>query len=406
MSQSSTPTAPTTASQSGVDWRLIVMCVCAAACVLPWISPPRALGIGVVLALLGWTSHTKMATKIAKYMIQVAVVMLGLGMDLRQVGEAGMMGLAFAAGTIVGTFALGIALGKLLKIDAKLTTLLSSGTAICGGSAIAATASVIGAAEAHIAVAMGAVFLLNAVAIYIFPYIGHEIAHLSAHQFGTWAAVAIHDVSSVVTTAGEFDKHWPDATNPGLASQTATAVKLTRTLWIAPVAMVCAWWFRDRGTGVLPVASPGSSGLPAHDGLENGRSGSDDAPEAGAGQPTPHNQNTGGTPVRRNKAKIPIPWFVLWFVVAAGIGTLFGNEKQLLRAGETVPLLNHWVSLLADFSAHLAKEKLMSIALFLIGCGLSPKAVMSVGWKAMVMAVVLWIGISVASLWVVMHATT
>ena len=348
------------------------MCVGATACFLPWISPPRALGIGVVLALLGWTSHTKLASKIAKYMIQVAVVMLGLGMDLRQVGDAGLMGLAFAAGTIVGTFALGIALGKLLKIDAKLTTLLSSGTAICGGSAIAATASVIGAAEAHIAVAMGAVFLLNAVAIYIFPYIGHEIAHLSAHQFGTWAAVAIHDVSSVVTAAGEFDTHWPDASNPALATQTATAVKLTRTLWIAPVAMVCAWWFRDKGA-------------------------SGEAPETWAGKPMPQ---------AKKKGKIPIPWFVLWFVVAAGIGTLFGNEKQLVRAGETVPLLNHWVSLLADFAAHFAKEKLMSVALFLIGCGLSPKAVMSVGWKAMVMAVVLWIGISAAALWVVMHVTT
>ncbi len=373
------------------------MCVCAAACFLPWISPPRALGIGAVLALLGWTSHTKMATKIAKYMIQVAVVMLGLGMDLRQVGDAGVMGLAFAAGTIVGTFALGIALGKLLKIDAKLTTLLSSGTAICGGSAIAATASVIGATEAHIAVAMGAVFLLNAVAIYIFPYIGHEIAHLSAHQFGTWAAVAIHDVSSVVTAAGEFDKHWPDASNPALASQTATAVKLTRTLWIAPVAMVCAWWFRDRGTGVPPMASPSGTGFPARDALENGQSGCGEAPEAWAGKPMPQ---------AKKKGKIPIPWFVLWFVVAAGIGTLFGNEKQLVRAGETVPLLNHWVSLMADFSAHFAKEKMMSVALFLIGCGLSPKAVMSVGWKAMVMAVVLWIGISVVALWVVMHATT
>ena len=121
-------------------------------------------------------------------------------------------------------------LGKLLKIEPKLTTLISSGTAICGGSAIAAVASVIAVSEAQIAVAMGAVFLLNAVAIYVFPVIGHEVAHLSAHQFGTWAAVAIHDVSSVVTAAGVWDRKWPDASNPALASQTATAVKLTRTL--------------------------------------------------------------------------------------------------------------------------------------------------------------------------------
>ncbi len=324
----------------GLQIRVGIMGLCALACVLlPWIDPPRALAIGVVLALLGWTAYTKTATKLAKYLIQIAVVMLGLGMDLRQVAQAGLVGLAFAAGTIIGTFALGIALGKLLKIDAKLTTLLSSGTAICGGSAIAATASVIAATEAQIAVAMGAVFLLNAVAIYIFPYIGHELAHMNAHQFGTWAAVAIHDVSSVVTAAGEFDRHWPDAANPALASQTATAVKLTRTLWIAPVALACAWWFRSHGE-----------------------------------------QRADG-----KKAKIPIPWFVLWFIIAAAIGTMYKDE----------------VAFIAVPAAKVAKDKFMAVALLLIGCGLSPKAVMSVGWKAMVMAVALWIAISVAALLVV-----
>ena len=88
MAETSAHSSPTTPPKSGMDWRFVVMCVGATACFLPWISPPRALGIGVVLALLGWTSHTKLASKIAKYMIQVAVVMLGLGMDLRQVGDA------------------------------------------------------------------------------------------------------------------------------------------------------------------------------------------------------------------------------------------------------------------------------------------------------------------------------
>ncbi len=379
----------------GVDPRLLVMCVCAGACLLPWITPPIALGVGIVLALLGMTSHTKPATKIAKYLIQIAVVMLGLGMDLRKVAEAGMMGLEFAAGTIVGTFALGIVLGKLLKIDAKLTTLLSSGTAICGGSAIAATASVIGAAEGPIAVAMGAVFLLNALAIYIFPSIGHDLAHLSAHQFGTWAAVAIHDVSSVVTASGSFDKQWPDAANPALASQTATAVKLTRTLWIAPVTLVCAWWFRERGTGF-----PARAG----DMEAQGTKTSGEAPETRPGKPVPHGKDTGGTPVPR-RVKIPVPWFVLWFVVAAGIGTMFGDEQKLRAADAHVPFLHHWVTLASEFGAHFAKEKLMSVALFLIGCGLSPKAIVSVGWRAMVMAIVLWIAISAAALMVVMHAT-
>lgn len=319
------------------------MAVCAGACLLPWINPPIALLIGVALAVLGLTAYTRQATKIAKLLIQVAVVMLGLGMDLRQVADAGLVGIVFAAGTIVGTFALGIVLGRMLRTEPKLTTLLSSGTAICGGSAIAATASVIAATEAQIAVAMGAVFLLNAGAIYIFPPLGHALG-MSAHQFGTWAAVAIHDVSSVVTAAGIYDKHWPDPGNAALASQTATAVKLTRTLWIAPVALACAWWFRRPS-----VAGPSATS--------------------------------------KGKAKIPFPWFVLWFLIAAAIGTMF-------REG---------VAPVAVPAAALAKDKLMAVALMLIGCGLSPKAVVQVGWRAMVLAIALWVGISVVALWVVMR---
>jgi uncharacterized integral membrane protein (TIGR00698 family) len=320
--------------------RLIVMIVVALACLLPWITPQIALALGIVLALLGLTARTKEATKIAKILIQVAVVMLGLGMDLRQVAAAGLVGIVFAAGTIIGTFALGIILGRTLGTEAKLTTLLSSGTAICGGSAIAATASVIAATEAQIAVAMGAVFLLNSLAVYIFPPLGHAMG-MSAHQFGTWAAIAIHDVSSVVTAAGAYDRSWPDAQNAALASQTATAVKLTRTLWIAPVALACAWWFRRS--------------------------------DARAGT---------------KKAKIPIPWFVLWFVIAAAIGTEFHKG----------------VAPIAVPAAALAKDKLMAVALMLIGCGLSPKAVVRVGWRAMVLAVGLWIAISAAAMWAVVHS--
>lgn len=329
------------------------MIAAAGACCLPFVTPPIALAGGMVLALFGLTSRTKQATKIAKYLIQVAVVLLGLGMDLHQVAKAGMVGFAFAAGTIVGTFALGAVLGKWLKTERTVTTLLSSGTAICGGSAIAATASVIGATEAQIAVAMGAVFLLNAIAIYIFPYIG-ELLHMSQEQFGTWAAVAIHDVANVVGAAASFDRSAARAGNvlahPHLATETATAVKLTRTLWIAPVVMVCAWWFarlmRDEAR------------------LDPGSSGSDVPTKA--------------------KAKIPVPWFVLWFVVAATIGTLLPQVHDV-----------------AEIAGKIAKEKLMTIALLLIGCGLSIGAIKSVGWRAMVLAVVLWVAISTVALVVV-----
>ncbi|HVU64657.1 MAG TPA: putative sulfate exporter family transporter [Phycisphaerales bacterium] len=351
------PTTTDAPRSSNFEPRLLLMALAAVACLLPWITPPIALMVGIVLALLGLTTRTKQATRLAKTLIQIAVVMLGLGMDLRQVGEAGLVGIVFAAGTIVGTFALGIALGRALRTEAKLTTLLSSGTAICGGSAIAATASVIAATEAQIAVAMGAVFLLNALAIYLFPPLGHALG-MSAHQFGTWAAVAIHDVSSVVTAAGVYDRRWPDPHNASLAAQTATAVKLTRTLWIAPVAIVCAWWFRSHG---------------------------DEA-------------------ARKKKGKIPIPWFVLWFVLAACVGTMFANAHKLEALKQPVPELNRWITLVSEWCTRLAKDKLMAVALMLIGCGLSPRAVMHVGWRAMVLSVCLWVAISGAALWAVLHS--
>jgi uncharacterized integral membrane protein (TIGR00698 family) len=298
---------------------------------------PVALTLGVALALLGLTARPKQAAKLAKVLIQVAVVALGLGMNLRQVADAGLVGLAFAAGTIVGTFALGAAAGRLLGTERKLTTLLSSGTAICGGSAIAATASVIAATEAQIAVAMGCVFLLNAVAIWTFPGLGHAL-HMTQTQFGAWAAVAIHDVSSVVGAAKEFDKRYADTDHAALATQVATAVKLTRTLWIAPVAVACGWWFRRAG-------------------------------------------EVEGT----HRAKVPVPWFVAWFLVAACVGTLFPQVAPVAAA-----------------AGKLAKESVMAVALLLIGCGLSVSAVRQVGWRALVLAVTLWVAISVAALAVVM----
>lgn len=310
------------------------------------VTPPIALAAGMVLALLGLTIRTKLVGKVARYLIQTAIVLLGLGMDLRQVAKAGMVGVVFAAATIAGTFILGAVLGRWLRTERVVTTLLCSGTAICGGSAIAATASVIGATEAQIAVAMGAVFLLNAIAIYVFPYLG-DLLHLTQEQFGTWAAVAIHDVANVVGAAAQFDRSAANAEHPRLASETATAVKLTRTLWIAPVVLICSWWFarlkRDEAAspGVVPGASP-------------------------------------------KKAKIPVPWFVLWFVVAAAVGTL-------------VPQVHEF----AEIAGKFAKEKMMTIALFLIGTGLSPRAIRSVGWRAMVLAVVLWVAISAVALVVI-----
>jgi uncharacterized integral membrane protein (TIGR00698 family) len=167
------------------------------------------------------------------------VVFLGFGMDLPVVFRTGLQGADLAAATIATTFGLGWLLGKRLGIDRKVSTLISAGTAICGGSAIAAVGSVIGVGESEISVAMGTVFILNAVALYAFPVVGHALG-LTQVQFGTWAGIAIHDISSVVGASANY----------GLdALQTATAVKLARALWIIPVALgaTAIFWPRKPG---------------------------------------------------------------------------------------------------------------------------------------------------------------
>jgi len=212
----------------------LTFCLLLVFCLTPWASPPLALALGLALALTlgnpfhGWSKHA------AKWLLQGCVVLLGFGMNLAVVLKAGANGAGFAAGSIGFTFALGYWLRGRLGIGAKTSALISAGTAICGGSAIAAVGSVVGALEGEMTVAMGAVFVLNAVALFVFPLLGHALG-LTQTQFGTWAGVAIHDVSSVVGAASRYGP---------VALQTATAVKLSRALWIIPVSLAAAFAFR------------------------------------------------------------------------------------------------------------------------------------------------------------------
>lgn len=186
---------------------------------------------GVLFALVIGHPFAHWNSKGTKVLLQFCVVLLGFGMDLPVVLRLGAKGSAFAAATIGATLALGWWIGRRLKLDWKTSSLISAGTAICGGSAIAAVSTVIAATEAEIAVSVGTVFLLNAVALYLFPAIGH-LLHLSQAQFGLWAGVAIHDISSVV---GAGLSYGPDSLN------TAMAVKLSRTLWIVPLTLGLAF---------------------------------------------------------------------------------------------------------------------------------------------------------------------
>ena len=201
-------------------------------------SPPQALAAGLALTLLVGNPHARLTRITAQQLLQISVVALGFSMDLHAVTRAGLHGFWFAAVSIAVTWVLGYALGRWLNIRPVTAMLVTVGTAICGGSAIAAVGSVIVAGEAEMSAALGTVFLLNAVALYIFPVAGHYMG-LNQAQFGTWAGVAIHDISSVVGAAAAYGHH---------ALQVATAVKLSRALWIVPVALLMSL-FHSRRAG-------------------------------------------------------------------------------------------------------------------------------------------------------------
>jgi uncharacterized integral membrane protein (TIGR00698 family) len=228
------------------DVRQTIFIVAAALCLTPWVSPPLALAMGSVLALTHENPFAHLGKKVSAKLLQICVVFLGFGMDLPVVLRTGIHGAALAAATIATTLGLGWALGKRLGIDRKVSALISAGTAICGGSAIAAVGSVIGVGEGEISVAMGTVFILNAAALYVFPVVGQALG-LTQVQFGTWAGIAIHDISSVVGASAHY----------GLdALQTGTAVKLSRALWIIPVSLAAATVFQSRRDRRQAVTNP------------------------------------------------------------------------------------------------------------------------------------------------------
>jgi uncharacterized integral membrane protein (TIGR00698 family) len=320
---------PEPAAKPGHFAKVTALVVVATGLIL-WASPPTALVAGILFTLLighpfaHWNHH------VTKWLLQICVVLLGFGMNLPVVLRLGLNGSLFAATTIGATLLLGWWVGRRLALNRKTTLLISAGTAICGGSAIAAVSSVIAASEAEIAVSIGTIFLLNAVALYVFPVAGH-LLHLSQAQFGLWAGVAIHDISSVV---GAGLSYGPDAL------QTATAVKLSRTLWIVPLTLAIAFGFGRR-------ARKGA--------------GAEGAQRAG-------------------RFKIAAPWFIGFFLLAS--------------------LIRSYIPAVADWSPELSgiARRGMVLVLFLIGTSLSLRALRVVGWRTVVTGLVLWLFISIASL--------
>lgn len=203
-----------------------------------WVTPPVALFAGLIFALLCGQAYPKFNKKMSKYLLQYSVVGLGFGMNLQASLQSGKEGMEFTVISVIGTMLIGWLIGrKLLKVDRDTSYLISSGTAICGGSAIAAVGPVLKAKDSEMSVALGTIFILNAIALFIFPAIGYAL-NMSQQDFGLWAAIAIHDTSSVVGAGSAYGEQ---------ALQVATTVKLTRALWIIPLALVTALIFRSKG---------------------------------------------------------------------------------------------------------------------------------------------------------------
>lgn len=295
-------------------------------CLSGFISPPVALALGMALALTIDNPWRKASHRIAMYLLQICVVLLGFTMNLQAVLLAGLHGAVFAAVSIGATLVAGRWLGRWLGIDPQTSLLISTGTAICGGSAIAAVGSVIDAGESSMTLAMGTVFLLNAVALYLFPLLGHAM-HLSQNQFGVWAGIAIHDISSVVAAANSYGP---------TALATATAVKLSRALWIVPLSFAVAW-LADRKDRRRMVENPG---------LEDAQ------------------------PVKPRKKHIP--WFIGLFLLACIVRS-FVPGMESLSVG---------ISRVGDIG--------LTVTLFLIGTGLSRKTLAAVGIKPMLQGILLW----------------
>lgn len=203
--------------------------------VSPWCSAPYALLMGILVALFPKNPYSKKTNKIGSILLKISIVGIGFGINLNDAIEIGVTGLLFTVGSVISTIIMAIAVGKILKIDTKISYLISTGSAICGGTAIAAVSPIMKADQKQVSVALGIVFILNAIALFLFPFIG-EYFELTQIQFGYWSAIAIHDTSSVVGAASIFGEE---------ALRVATTVKLGRTLWIIPAIFITSFVFKN-----------------------------------------------------------------------------------------------------------------------------------------------------------------
>jgi uncharacterized integral membrane protein (TIGR00698 family) len=259
--------------------------------------------------------------KLIHKLLQISVVGLGFGMNVNSALKAGKEGFIFTLVSIISVLVIGFLLTKILKIEKITGYLISAGTAICGGSAIAAIAPIVKAKPNQISVALAVIFTLNSIALLLFPLIGNML-HLSQYDFGLWSAIAIHDTSSVVGAASKYGTE---------ALEVATTVKLARALWIIPLSLLSVTLFKNK------------------------------------------------------ESKIKIPWFIGFFILAMIVNTYVS-----------------FVQPIGPFIVSISKAGL-TLTLFLIGAGLSLNVIKNVGTKPLLLAVLLWLFISIASLLIIVN---
>lgn len=299
----------------------IIFLGCALLCVMPFIGSPIALVLGFAIAQIFGNPYELQSRKVSSFLLKVAVVGLGFGMNIFSAIKAGKEGIMFTVISISALMILGFLFTKFLKIEKATGYLISAGTAICGGSAIAAIAPITKAKPNQISVALAVVFTLNSIALLIFPPLGH-LFNLSQHEFGLWCAIAIHDTSSVVGAASKYGEE---------ALQVATTVKLARALWIIPLSFLTLLFFKN------------------------------------------------------STSKINIPWFIGLFLIAICINTY-------------VPFIQPFSPIIINLS-----KAALTLTLFLIGTSLSFKIMKNIGYKPLLMAIILWIIIGIGSLIMIMN---
>jgi uncharacterized integral membrane protein (TIGR00698 family) len=286
------------------------------------VSPALALALGAAIALTAGNPHRAVTHRIAGRLLQACVVGLGFGMSFAAVVGVGAIGLVYTAAVVLGVLGAGLVLGRMMRVDGEVSLLISSGTGICGGSAIAAVGSAIRARGETMGVALAVVFVLNAVALYAFPVLG-RVLELTQSQFAVWAALAIHDTSSVVGAATSYGEE---------ALRQATVLKLTRALWILPLALVAA--LHAQRAAKASAAGPAA-----------------------------------GMPMR-----IAVPWFILAFILAAVI--------RSASPPAALPVLDHIAA---------TARAVLPVVLFLIGAGLTRTTLRNVGPRPMLQATLLWL---------------